>query len=387
MFAPENFNIQFAAAAVAFVICVIAYPFYIRWLKHKQVEQFIREEGPQSHAAKARTPTMGGLCFIFGVCVTSALFLFLFTPEMWGTSHRSYLALPMVVGLACSAIGFADDYGKVTSKSNKGLSARSRLFAELALGLALGLSLFLMPQLVDCTIILLNVPWTGAAHDILLGGSPNPGDTLPMLAPGWTAAYFLLLCPLVVAGTSNALNLHDGMDGLAGGTSTQVFACLAYMLWLGGKGGLAMIAAAVSGALLGFLCYNRYKAKVFMGDTGSLFLGGLLAALAICGGLTFWLIPLGLIYIVEAFSVMAQVAYFKLTKPYTGDPMPQWKLIVTKLTKRLPGEGKRLLRMAPIHHHFEAVYGDKGVKEWQVVSWFWIAQAVLCAVTIALFRL
>ncbi len=372
MFSAPNFNLQLAGGAFAFLICVVVYPFYIRWLKHKQVEQFIREEGPQSHAAKARTPTMGGVCFIFGVCITVAFFLILFDAAAWG-QRRLCLAVPLVIALACAAIGLADDYGKVTSKSNRGLSARMRLLTELGLGFALGAGLLFFPSVVV-------QPEIGGIQSFLLS-FPSPVSTMLIMG------YCLILCPVAVAGAANAVNLHDGMDGLAGGTSAQVFAALSYMLYLEGRGGLAMIAASVSGALLAFLCYNRYRAKVFMGDTGSLFLGGLLATLAFCGGLTFWIIPLGLIYIIEALSVIAQVVYFKLTKPYTGEPLPPLKLFIVKLTKRLPGEGKRLLRMAPIHHHFEAVYADKGVKEWQVVMYFWLAQVVICGLTLLLYKL
>lgn len=345
----------------------------MRWLKAKQVEQFIREEGPQSHAAKAKTPTMGGLGFIAGICIVMAIMLLLVLPDFLGVRRRIYLLVPIVVGLACAAIGLADDYGKVTSKSNRGLSAKLRLMVELGLGLALGAVIMLVPDLrLDLTLINLQ----GQPFSFAL-----PDNTSPL-----TLAYFLILCPVVVAGASNAVNLHDGMDGLAGGTAAVVFGCLTYMLWINGCFGLACVSAAVCGALLAFLCFNRYPAKVFMGDTGSLFLGGTLAALAICSGLTFWLIPLGFIYIVEALSVMAQVVYFKLTKPYTGEPMPPLKLLVTKLTKRLPGEGKRLFRMAPIHHHFEAVYAEKGVKEWEVVLWFWLVQMGLCAGVLWLFK-
>lgn len=358
--------------AVAFLFSLVIYPVYIRWLKSKQVEQFIREEGPQSHAVKAKTPTMGGLGFIAGTCIVIAAVLFLITPDILNVTKRTYLLIPLTVGLICSAIGFADDYGKVTSKSNRGISAKTRLLIELATGAALGLALMLIaPMRPDVILIDLHAQ---PFHYQL------PPNTSPI-----TIAYFLVLCPFVVAGASNAVNLHDGMDGLAGGTSAVVFACMTYMLWLQEYYGLACITAAVAGSLVAFLFFNRYPAKVFMGDTGSLFLGGLLAAIAYCSGLTFWLIPLGLIYIVEALSVMAQVIYFKLTKPYTGEPMPPLKLLITKLTKRLPGEGKRLLRMAPIHHHFEAVYGEKGVKEWEVVLWFWLVQLGLCAAVLWLY--
>jgi phospho-N-acetylmuramoyl-pentapeptide-transferase len=131
--------------------------------------------------------------------------------------------------------------------------------------------------------------------------------------------------------------------------------------------------------------FNKYPAKIFMGDTGSLFLGGLIATLAIAGGLLIWFIPLTVIYIAEALSVILQVSYFKLTKPYQPPaPMNKMALIVLKLTKRLPGEGKRLLRMAPLHHHFEAVLADKGVPEWQVVAGFWLVQLVICLAVVTL---
>jgi phospho-N-acetylmuramoyl-pentapeptide-transferase len=171
------------------------------------------------------------------------------------------------------------------------------------------------------------------------------------------------------------------MDGLAGGTSFFVFATLAVFLALvpGGKD-LAIVAGATAGALLGFLLYNKFRARIFMGDTGSLFLGALMAGLVVYGGLIVWFIPMALIYIVETISVMSQVVYFKLTKPYTPEKsMSAPALALYKLTHKLPGEGKRLFRMAPIHHHFEAVCSEKGIKEWEVVIWFWIAQALLCA--------
>jgi phospho-N-acetylmuramoyl-pentapeptide-transferase len=143
---------------------------------------------------------------------------------------------------------------------------------------------------------------------------------------------------------------------------------------------LAVVAASLVGAVGGFLIYNRNPAKVFMGDTGSLYLGGALASLVAASGLILWFIPLALIYIIETVSVMIQVVYFKLTKDYTPEtPMSKPALLWLKLTKRLPGEGKRFFRMAPLHHHFEAVGEDKGVPEWQVVAYFWLAQLAICA--------
>ena len=141
-----------------------------------------------------------------------------------------------------------------------------------------------------------------------------------------------------------------------------------------------------AGALAAFLLFNCYPAKIFMGDVGSLFLGGLLAALVLCSGLTIWFIPLTLIYILETLSVIIQVSYFKLTKPYNPPkPMNKISLGFYKLTHKLPGEGKRIFRMSPLHHHFEAIMADKGIQEWQVVLGFWFVQLLICFLVLAAF--
>ena len=356
-------------AIAGFLFCAGVYPFYIKWLKSKQVEQFIREEGPQSHAVKAKTPTMGGVGFIIGTLLATGLAVYKFglfaSPGLDPSFVRNSLitiGLSLAAGLGCAALGIADDYGKVRSKSNKGLSARFRLFSELAIGLVIGL-----------TLLLLKIPFA----DLIVSVNPMMDNAIGVfhMPQALAVAYALAMVPFLVAATSNAINLHDGMDGLAGGTTFICFSTLAFMLYVSNKPPLAWVAAATAGCLLAFLIYNRYPAKVFMGDTGSLFLGGLMAGLVVCGGLTLWFIPLSLIYIVESLSVMAQIAYFKLTKPYEPEkPMSASALAIYKLTHRLPGDGKRLLRMAPIHHHFEAVAAEKGKPEWQVVLWFWLIQ-------------
>jgi phospho-N-acetylmuramoyl-pentapeptide-transferase len=339
---------------IAFVVSAIVFPFYISWLKKKQIEQYVREEGPQSHAAKSKTPTMGGLCFIAVSTVVSLTLLFFarWTPEL-------PLAYAVTISAAlCGLVGFADDFGKVTSKSNKGLSAKTRLLVEFGIGFALG------------------------AFMLFQGVVPLPEH----IDPVWKYIYALGLVPFLVAATTNAMNLHDGMDGLAGGTAVQVFFVIAVMLFATNHPYLQIVTLCLVGAVAGFLIYNRNPAKVFMGDTGSLFLGGALAAVIAASGLVLWFIPLALIYIVETISVMIQVVYFKLTKDYKPEtPMSQPALIWLKLTKRLPGEGKRFFRMAPLHHHFEAVGEDKGVPEWQVVAYFWLAQFIICAAVLAAF--
>jgi len=165
-----------------------------------------------------------------------------------------------------------------------------------------------------------------------------------------------------------------------------VLAVMAVILMPFSETGLAPLALATVGALLGFLLFNKYPAKIFMGDTGSLFLGGLMAGLTLVGGFLLWFVPLTVIYIAEALSVIAQVSYFKLTKPYLPpQPMSRPALIWLKLTKRLPGEGKRLLRMAPLHHHFEALMAERGVPEWQVVAAFWGVQLIVSLAVLAAF--
>lgn len=342
------------AGVIAFVLSAIVFPFYISWLKKKQIEQYVREEGPQSHAAKSKTPTMGGLCFI---AVSTAVSLVLLYFSRWPAEVPLAYAVTVAAAL-CGLVGFADDYAKVTSKSNKGLSAKARLLIEFGIGFGLG------------------------AFMLYRGIVPVPEHFGAIVK----YAYALGLVPFLVAATTNAINLHDGMDGLAGGTSVQVFGVIAFMLLMTNHDYLSVVTMCIVGAVGGFLLYNRNPAKVFMGDTGSLFLGGALAALVAASGLVLWFIPLALIYIIETISVMVQVVYFKLTKDYKPEtPMSKPALIWLKLTKRLPGEGKRFFRMAPLHHHFEAVGEDKGVPEWQVVAYFWLAQFIICAAVLAAF--
>lgn len=341
----------------SFVVSALAFPLYIRWLKAKQIEQYVREEGPQSHAAKAKTPTMGGLCFIAVSTIVSVVALGIFSLMPGGGDGALAGFAVTLTAAACGLVGFADDFAKVTSRSNKGLSAKSRLLIECALGAALGLVLVLSGSL-------------DVVRQFHLPFDP--------VVSNWV--YALTVIPFLVAATTNAMNLHDGMDGLAGGTAVQVFLVLAILLFLSHQSFLALVCASLIGAVGGFLIYNRNPARVFMGDTGSLFLGGALAAVVSASGLLLWFIPLALIYIAETISVMIQVVYFKLTKDYTPEtPMSKPALIWLKLTKRLPGEGKRFFRMAPLHHHFEAAGADKGVPEWQVVAYFWLAQFAICA--------
>lgn len=339
---------------LAFLIALLAYPGYVGYLRGRQIGQFIREEGPKSHGAKANTPTMGGVLFACVAAVVAAAFLY----AARGIEPGALLCL--AAALTCSFIGFLDDRAKFQAKANAGISASARLLAELAAGALLAL---LALACGEGARLFIPAPFAGG----------EPGSI--MLSP----FIYVPLGALVVAGSANAVNLHDGMDGLAAGTSIQVLAAMAIILAATGQWTLAAVAAAAAGAVSAFLIFNRYPASVFMGDVGSLFIGGLVGALALVGGITAWFVPLASIYILETLSVMAQVAYFKLTKQYSPPlPMPAWQIAWLKLTRRLPGEGKRLLRMAPLHHHFEAVGAEAGMPEWQVVACFWLAQLAIC---------
>ncbi len=365
---------------MALALTALCMPFYVKWLKSLQINQFLREDGPSSHAHKAKTPTMGGLVFIITTFATTIGFSL-----VPGMSHDpSYYAV-IITGVLCGIVGLVDDSAKVIQKANKGISAYVRLGTEFVFGAVLAMVLV---GLNDNRLI---VP--SALYSILHGHwSTMPDITQPVAVMILPAIAMVALGAFLTAATTNAVNLHDGMDGLAAGTACQIFATMAVILFMTGSDapmqyGYATISATAAGALLGFLLFNRNPAQIFMGDTGSLFIGGLMACIVLAGGITVWFVPLSLIYILEALSVMAQVIYFKLTKPYMPEkPMSSPALIMLKLTKKLPGEGKRLFRMAPLHHHYEAVMAEKGWAEWQVVMAFWGVQFLLCAAVLLTFH-
>jgi phospho-N-acetylmuramoyl-pentapeptide-transferase len=341
-----------------------------------QVGQVLREEGPQSHLHKAKTPTAGGVSFIVSTIIGSAIF------AMVSAAHIPGVAIDIIVVLlvatSCAALGLADDLAKVVQKSNKGLSESIRLKIETVVGIVFGI--FLVWH--DGGVLKVWVPALGAVHS---GGlSLEPYSIPPVFA--------VLLIAFLVVATANSANMHDGMDGLAAGTSFLVFCTMGIMLLLLAPQapyllGLGAVSLAAAASMLGFFCFNRHPAKIFMGDTGSLFIGGLMAALAASGGLILWFIPLSVIYILESASVLIQRAVFKLSKPYTPDkPMSPLQLIKLKLSRKLPGDGTRVFRIAPLHHHYEAVFAEKGVQEAQVVAGFWVVQALICVLVLLAFN-
>lgn len=309
-------------AAIAFAVSMIVTARMIPLLRQKQFGQFIREEGPQAHLSKAGTPTMGGLAFICGITV--AMIISMFMPGSQTTGKVAILLSMYAFG----AIGFLDDYNKVAKKQNEGLTPKQKLILQAAFGLAL--AIFMMMK---------------------------EGTTMLIPFFGKTVDFGILYIPFVMfieVAMANAVNLTDGLDGLASSTSSIV-ACLFAIVGMtvgGGSEPMAVAGQAVFGALIGFLMYNHYPAKIFMGDTGSMALGGVLSAMAIVGHVE-WLLPLaGLIYVIEALSVIIQVTYFKKTG------------------------GKRVFRMAPIHHHFEL----GGWHETKVVRVFCIFTFVCCVI-------
>ena len=304
------------AAALAAVLVLAAGPFVIPELHKLKFGQSIREEGPKSHQAKSGTPTMGGIMIIAAITLATLAAAPL-TAGVW---------LALFVMLGHFALGFLDDYIKVVKKRNLGLKARQKFLGQIVI--AVVVVFFAQHELGIATTVWL--PLMHAELDIGL--------------------FYYPLVLFVLVGTSNAVNLTDGLDGLAAGTVTV--AALAYMAvaLAFSATGLAVFAAAIAGASCAFLRFNHHPARVFMGDTGSLALGGAIAALGILTHTEILLAVIGIVFVAEALSVIIQVISFKTT-------------------------GKRVFLMSPIHHHFEL----KGWQETRVVYTFWLVGAVFAA--------
>ncbi len=331
------------ATLFALAITLLLAPWFIRKLQEMQMGQHIRELGPQSHLAKAGTPTMGGALILFAITVSTLL---------WGDLRNFYLWLALGVTLGFGAIGFADDYLKKVARRNEGgLSARAKFLLQVLVGLIGAVALYLHPGYNTQ----LSVPF------------------LKFVTPdlGWG---YVLLAVFILVGTSNAVNLTDGLDGLAAGPvliAAATYLILAYLagnaktaqylqiFHVVGVGELTVFCGAVAGAVMGFLWYNAYPAQVFMGDTGSLSLGGALGVVALATKHEILLVLVGGIFVVEALSVIMQVGYFKAT------------------------HGRRIFRMAPLHHHFEL----KGWAEPKVIVRFWIIAVILALLAFSTLKL
>jgi phospho-N-acetylmuramoyl-pentapeptide-transferase len=324
------------AALTALAMSLLLGPALIRRLTQRQIGQTVRDDGPQSHLQKAGTPTMGGTLILLAIIVSTLL---------WADLRSIYVWIVLGVTTAYGLLGFVDDYRKLILRNPKGLSAREKLFWQSLVAIGVGVILYLRADSPQSTALL--IPYL---KDVLI----------PL---GW---LFIPFVYIVIVGSSNAVNLTDGLDGLAIMPTVLVGGALGIFAWVAGNaifarylgipyvagaGELLVFCAALAGAGLGFLWFNAYPAQVFMGDIGALSLGGALGVVAVIVRQEVVLLIMGGIFVAETVSVMMQVASFKIT-------------------------GKRIFRMAPLHHHFEL----KGWPEPRVIVRFWIITVILVLV-------
>jgi len=350
----ENFNLfnlfryitfrTAGATVTALLISLILGPLVIRKLRDRQVAERIRDDGPASHKVKEGTPTMGGIIILFSVVIPTLL---------WADLTNAYTQLILLVTISMGLIGFMDDYLKAIRHQPKGMVGKKKLAGQVALGLLLGVLLRVFPPSENF----------GTASDILFFKNylVNFG------------VFYIPLVILVITGASNAVNLTDGLDGLAIGLiglCAFAFAGLCYMtgrvdftrylsiIYLEGSGELTIFCGAVVGAALGFLWFNAHPAQVFMGDTGALAMGGAFGAISILIKKEMLLLIVGGVFVAEALSVILQVFSYRAC-------------------------GRRVFKMAPLHHHYEL----SGWKESQVVVRFWIIGAILALLTLVTLKI
>ncbi len=344
------------ATMTALVISFVIGPRMIRKLTEYKIGQSVRDDGPQTHLIKAGTPTMGGALILVSIVVTTLL---------WADLRNRFVWVVLLVTLGFGTVGWIDDYRKVVHRNPKGLSARKKLLLQSLIGLVAAIYLaFSVSAPSTSQFLQLFQAWLASGSQLDL--SPKADLIVPFFK---TVSYplgvwgFIILSYCVIVGASNAVNLTDGLDGLAIMPTVMVGAALGMFAYVAGRadfstylfvphipgaGELTVVCAAIAGAGLGFLWFNAYPAEVFMGDVGALALGAALGAIAVIVRQEIVLFIMGGVFVVETLSVMIQVASFKLT-------------------------GKRVFRMAPIHHHYEL----KGWKENQVVVRFWIITMLL----------
>ncbi|WP_068672476.1 phospho-N-acetylmuramoyl-pentapeptide-transferase [Oceanobacillus sp. Castelsardo] len=301
--------------AIAFLITVLLSPIFIPLLRRLKFGQSIREEGPKSHMIKTGTPTMGGTMIVLSIVITSIIMAY----KVLGNHVGYEFWLLIFVLFGYGVLGFLDDFIKVAMKRNLGLTSKQKMLGQIVIALVF---FFILKGQGFSTII--QIPGTDIQWDF-----------------GWFYAIFIII---ILVGASNAVNLTDGLDGLLAGTAAIAFGAYAILtLFIGGFIEVSIFSLAVVGALLGFLVFNAHPAKVFMGDTGSLALGGAIGAVAILTKTEILLVIIGGIFVLETLSVIIQVISFKTT-------------------------GKRVFKMSPLHHHYELL----GWSEWRVVTTFWL---------------
>src|SRR3954452_2668397 len=311
------------AGTASLLICIFLSPKFISFLRQREFGQQIREDGPQEHHAKAGTPTMGGIIIFIAIGV----------PFLLLTDFDARSVGVFGTAMACALLGFADDYTKLSKRRSLGLRGRTKLIVTIAISLGL---------------------WWIARYQANLAPTLRLRFVDYQIDLGW--AYPLLIY-LVVAGTTNGVNLTDGLDGLAAGCAAIVLLAYIGITFITGEDDLAMIAACLVGGCIGFLWFNAFPATIFMGDTGSLGLGGAIAGLAVMTKTELLLVLLGGIFVIEALSVAIQVISFQTTR-------------------------KRVFLMAPIHHHFEL----RAWGETKIILRFWIVAAICCAIGFTIYR-
>ena len=303
------------ACVISFIVAAVLEPVLIPFLRKLKFGQTILEDGPSWHEKKQGTPTMGGIAFIISTVLASAFFI----KDAKGGAI-------LVCGTLFGLIGFIDDYIKVTKSQNKGFSAKQKFLCQLLVSLGYALYVYFVFQNTS-----VKIPFTQISFDM--------------------GIFYIPFVMLVLLATTNSSNLTDGLDGLASsvGTVVALFFAIATAAF---SQSASLVSGALAGGLLGFLIYNAYPARVFMGDTGSLFIGAIIAAAAISCGLELFIIISAFVFLFEALSVIVQVGVYKKTK-------------------------KRVFKMAPVHHHFEMC----GWKETKVVTVFCIITAILCVIS------
>ncbi len=393
--------ISFRAAMAAVVSLVISLLFgkrIIAFLLKKQVGETVRDLGLEGQIEKQGTPTMGGLIIIAAIVIPTLLFAKL---------NNIYIILLLITTLWLGAIGFTDDYIKVFKKNKEGLAGRFKIVGQVGIGLIVGLTVYFHPAIktrveipieiiaqVDSSLVSAVLSDDGKTTYLLDRKSPN--TTIPFVKNNefnyssvlgfisndlrsYTWIIYVLAVIFIITAVSNGANLTDGIDGLATGTSAIIMLTIGVFVYLSGNvmfsdyldimyipniGELTVFVAAFIGACIGFLWYNSYPAQIFMGDTGSLAIGGIIATLAILVRKELLIPVLCGVFFIETISVMVQVGYFKYTK--------------NKL-----GEGKRIFLMAPLHHHYQ----KKGLHESKIVSRFWIVGIMLAIITVVTLKL
>ena len=360
------------AALTALLIGLIAGPFVIRRLVALKIGQPIREYAMQTHLSKSGTPTMGGVLVLLAIAIATLL---------WADLGNRFVWIVLLVTLGFGAIGWADDWRKVVHKDPEGMRSRDKYLWQSLVGLLAALYLvFSISESSNLRVLELFLSWVQSGFDVNL--PPKAGLLLPFFKE---VSYplgvfgFVILTYLVIVGSSNAVNLTDGLDGLAimpvvmvGSalgvfayvTGSAVFSRYLFLPHIPGAGELLIFCAAMAGAGLAFLWFNTHQAQVFMGDVGALALGAALGTIAVIVRQEIVLAIMGGIFVAEALSVMLQAVYFKYTKQKYGS-------------------GRRILKMAPLHHHFE----KSGWKETQVVVRFWIITMLLCLVGLSTLKL